>query len=45
LAGGILIGALSSLVGAQWATALMSAAGSMSVIIMYVAAPRIRLIR
>ena len=45
LAGGILIGALSSLVGAQWATALMSAAGAMSVIIMYVAVPRIRLIR
>jgi predicted MFS family arabinose efflux permease len=45
LVGGILIGALSSLVGAQWATALMSLAGAVSVIIMYLAVPSVRLIR
>ncbi|MGH7844688.1 MAG: hypothetical protein ACREQW_05915 [Candidatus Binatia bacterium] len=45
LVGGILIGALSSLVGAQWAVALMSAAGAVSVIIMYIAVPAVRLIR
>jgi MFS family permease len=45
LLGGILIGALSSLMGAQWAVALMSLAGAVSVIIMYLAVPSVRLIR
>jgi MFS family permease len=45
LVGGILIGALSSFVGAQWAAALMSTVGALAVIAIYVAAPRARHIR
>ena len=45
LAGGIVIGALSSLVGAPWAAASMSIAGALSMIAIYVALPRARLIR
>ena len=45
LVGGILIGALSSLVGAPWAAAFMSIAGTLSMIGIYVALPRVRLIR
>ncbi len=45
LVGGILIGALSSLVGAPWAAASMSIAGTLSMIGIYVALPRARLIR
>lgn len=45
LAGGIFIGALSSLVGAQWAASSMSIAGALAVIGIYVAMPRARLIR
>ena len=45
LVGGILIGALSSLVGAPWAAASMSLVGAVSVIVMYVALPQVRLIR
>jgi MFS family permease len=45
LVGGILIGALSSLVGAQWAAALMSTVGALAVIAIYVAVPRARHIR
>jgi MFS family permease len=40
LAGGIVIGALSSSVGAQWATALMSMVGVLSVIGISLALPR-----
>jgi hypothetical protein len=45
LAGGILIGALSSLVGAQWAAASMSIAGAATVVAIYAALPRARSIR
>jgi hypothetical protein len=45
LAGGILIGALSSIVGAQWAAASMSIAGTATVTAIYMALPRARLIR
>jgi len=45
LAGGILIGALSSVVGAQWAAASMSIAGTATVIAIYMALPQARLIR
>jgi hypothetical protein len=45
LAGGIIIGALSSLVGAQWAASSMSIVGALAVIGIYVAMPRARLIR
>ncbi|HEX2228985.1 MAG TPA: MFS transporter [Candidatus Binatia bacterium] len=45
LAGGILIGALASWIGAQWATASLSLAGALSMIVIYFALPRARLIR
>jgi hypothetical protein len=45
LAGGILIGALASGVGAQWATATLSLAGALSMGGIYLALPRARLIR
>jgi predicted MFS family arabinose efflux permease len=45
LTGGILIGALSSVVGAQWATASMSFAGAAAVIAIWAALPQARLIR
>jgi MFS family permease len=45
LVGGIVIGALSSLVGAPWAAASMSLAGTLSMIAIYVALPRARLMR
>ena len=43
--GSMLIGALSSLVGAQWAVAWMSAAGMLSMLAIYVALPRAWFIR
>jgi hypothetical protein len=45
LAGGILIGALSSFVGAQWAAASMSVAGAAAVVAIYAALPSARSIR
>jgi MFS family permease len=45
LAGGILIGALASWIGAQWATASLSLAGTVSMGAIYLALPRARLIR
>jgi MFS family permease len=45
LAGGILIGALASWVGAQWATASLGLAGALSMVAIYFALPRARLIR
>jgi MFS family permease len=45
LAGGILIGALASWVGAQWATASLSLAGALSMVGIYFTLPRARLIR
>jgi MFS family permease len=45
LVGGILIGALSSFVGAGWAVASMGAAGAASMIVIYIALPRARHIR
>jgi MFS family permease len=45
LTGGIAIGALSSLVDAPWAAASMSIAGTLSMIAIYLALPRARLIR
>jgi MFS family permease len=45
LAGGILIGALASWIGAQWATAALSLAGALSMAAIYLALPRARLIR
>jgi predicted MFS family arabinose efflux permease len=43
--GGMLIGALASLVGAQWATALMSVAGTLAMIGIYALIPQARKIR
>jgi MFS family permease len=45
LAGGVIIGGFSSLVGAQWAAASMSAAGALAVISIYIALPSAREIR
>lgn len=45
LVGGILIGALASWIGAQWATASLSLAGALSMIAIYFALPRARSIR
>ena len=45
LLGGILIGALASWIGAQWATAILSLAGTLSMAVIYLALPRARLIR
>ena len=45
LVGGILIGALASWIGAQWATASMSIAGAFSMLGIYLALPRARAIR
>jgi MFS family permease len=45
MAGGLLIGALASLIGAQWATALMSAAGTVAMVGIYVLLPQARKIR
>ncbi|HXV78564.1 MAG TPA: MFS transporter [Candidatus Binatia bacterium] len=45
LVGGILIGALSSLIGAQWAAASMSIAGALAVLSIYWFMPQARLIR
>ncbi len=45
LLGGILIGALASWIGAQWATASLSLAGALSMVAIYFALPRARLIR
>jgi MFS family permease len=45
LTGGILIGALASWVGAQWATASLGLAGALSMAAIYFALPRARLIR
>lgn len=45
LVGGILIGALASWIGAQWATASLSLAGALSMVAIYLALPRARLIR
>lgn len=43
--GSILIGTLSSFLGARWAVALMGAVGTLTMIILYVAMPRARHIR
>lgn len=43
--GSMLIGALSSLWGARWAVASMGAAGALTIVAIYVALPRARLIR
>ncbi|MGZ8443735.1 MAG: hypothetical protein ACXWXZ_10075, partial [Candidatus Binatia bacterium] len=45
LLGGILIGALASWIGAQWATAALSLAGALSMAVIYLTLPRARLIR
>ncbi|HSK30296.1 MAG TPA: MFS transporter [Candidatus Limnocylindria bacterium] len=45
LVGGILIGALASWIGAQWATASLSLGGALSMGAIYLALPRARLIR
>jgi MFS family permease len=45
LMGGIVVGALSSLIGAEWAVASMGAAGAVSMVAIYVALPRARDIR
>ncbi|MSP38282.1 MAG: MFS transporter [Deltaproteobacteria bacterium] len=45
LLGGIFIGALASWIGAQWATASLSLAGALSMVGIYFALPRARLIR
>ncbi|MBM4264115.1 MAG: MFS transporter [Deltaproteobacteria bacterium] len=43
--GGLIIGAFASWVGAQWAVALMSVAGTLSMLGIYLAIPRARYIR
>ena len=43
--GGVLIGALASLVGARWATALMSLAGTLAMVGIYALVPQARKIR
>jgi MFS family permease len=45
LAGGILIGALASWIGAPWATASLGLAGALSMVAIYFALPAARLIR
>ena len=45
MAGGLIIGALASAIGAQWAAALMSTAGSVSMLALYLFSPRARQIR
>jgi sugar phosphate permease len=45
LVGGILIGALSSIAGAEWAVASMGAAGALTMGAIYIALPRARQIR
>jgi MFS family permease len=45
MVGSMLVGALSSLWGAQWAVAAMGATGTLAMIVIYVAIPRARLIR
>jgi MFS family permease len=45
LAGGVIIGALSSIVGAQWAAASMSIAGAATLVAIYIALPSAREIR
>ncbi len=45
MAGSILVGALSSLLGARWAVASMGTVGALTMIGIYVALPRARLIR
>jgi len=45
MTGSILVGALSSLLGARWAVASMGAVGALAMIMIYVALPRARLIR
>ncbi|MEK7210100.1 MAG: MFS transporter, partial [Candidatus Binatota bacterium] len=43
--GSMLIGVLASLLGARWAVASMGAAGALTMVAIYVALPRARLIR
>jgi len=43
--GSMLVGALSSLLGARWAVASMSASGALAIIAIYAALPRARFIR
>ena len=45
MTGSILVGALSSLLGARWAVASMGAVGALTMTAIYVALPRARLIR
>jgi MFS family permease len=45
MGGSMIVGLLSSLVGARWAVASMGAAGTLTMILMYMVAPRARLIR
>ncbi len=45
LVGSMLIGALSAIVGARWAVSLMGLTGSLTIVAIYVALPRVRLIR
>jgi MFS family permease len=45
LLGGLLIGALSSVIGAPWAAASMSIVGTLCMVVLYIAVPRARDIR
>ena len=45
MAGGLIIGALASAIGAQWAAALMSIAGTLSMLALYLFSPQARHIR
>ncbi|MGZ8446048.1 MAG: MFS transporter, partial [Candidatus Binatia bacterium] len=45
MAGGLIIGALASAIGAQWAAALMSIAGTLSMLALYLFSPQARQIR
>jgi len=45
MAGGLIIGALASAIGAPWAAALMSIACTLSMLALYLFSPRARQIR
>jgi len=45
MVGSMVIGSLSAVVGAQWAVSLMSITGVLTIVVIYVALPRVRQIR
>ncbi len=45
MVGGLIIGAFASAIGAQWASAFMSIAGTLSMLALYLFSPKARRIR